>query len=75
MAPQKITCRTQVLGKSFKGKVSKSQRKQINNCKVEKLKNKGKGILNKVKNFKPVITTKGGDTISLRTPIIRKQNK
>ena len=71
------TCRISVLGKSFKGKVSKSQRKQINNCKLEKLKNKGKGLYNKTRDFvkKPVITTKSGDTISLRNPIIRKQNK
>jgi len=69
------TCRVSILGKNFKGKVSKSQRKQINNCKIEKLKNKGKKIVKDVKNFKPVITTKGGDTISLRNPIIRKQNK
>ena len=31
------TCRVSILGKNFKGKVSKSQRKQINNCKIEKL--------------------------------------
>ena len=71
------TCRISVLGKSFNGKVSKEQRKQINNCKLEKFKNKGKSLLNKTRDFvkKPVITTKSGDTISLRNPIIRKQNK
>ena len=35
------TCRISVLGKSFKGKVSKEQRKQINNCKLNKLKKGG----------------------------------
>jgi len=69
------TCRVSILGKNFKGKVSKSQRKQINNCKLEKLKDTGKKIVKDVKNYKPVITTRGGDTISLRNPIIRKQNK
>jgi len=78
------TCRISVLGKSFKGKVSKEQRKQINNCKLNKLKKGGtsllKGgtsLLKKTKDFvkNPVITTKSGDTISLRNPIIRKQNK
>ena len=71
------TCRISVLGKSFKGKVSKEQRKQINNCKLNKLKKGGTSLLKKTKDFvkKPVITTKSGDTISLRNPIIRKQNK
>jgi hypothetical protein len=69
------TCRVSILGKNFKGKVSKSQRKQINNCKLEKLKNTGKKIVKDVKDFKPVIRTRGGDTISIRNPIIRKQNK
>jgi hypothetical protein len=69
----KTTCRIQILGKNFKGKVSKEQRKQINNCKIEKIKTTGKKIKKFIK--KPVITTKGGDTISIRNPIVRKQNQ
>jgi hypothetical protein len=68
----KTTCRIQILGKNFKGKVSKEQRKQINACKVAKIKNVGKKVVKFVKN--PVVTTKGGDTISIRNPIVRKQN-
>ena len=69
------TCRVSILGKNFKSKVAKSQRKQITKCKIEKLKNTGKKIVKDVKDFKPVIRTRGGDTISIRNPIIRKQNK
>jgi len=69
------TCRVSILGKNFKGKVSKSQRKQITKCKIDKLKNTGKKIVKDIKDFKPVIRTRGGDTISIRNPIIRKQNK
>jgi uncharacterized protein (UPF0335 family) len=69
------TCRVSILGKNFKGKVSKSQRKQITKCKIEKLKNTGKKIVKDIKDLKPIIRTRGGDTISIRNPIIRKQNK
>ena len=70
---QKITCREQVLGKNFKGKPTKEQRKQITKCKLKPLKK----VVNKTRDFvkNPVITTKSGDTISLRSPIVRKQNK
>ena len=35
---QKITCREQVLGKNFKGKPTKEQRKKITQCKLKTLK-------------------------------------